>query len=55
VTVIIISHRPSTIGVVDKILLIRDGIAEMFGPRAEVMAKLTRPVAVPPVSKSAAS
>jgi ATP-binding cassette subfamily C protein len=55
VTVIIISHRPSTIGVVDKILLIRDGIAEMFGPRAEVMAKLTRPVAMPAVSKSAAS
>jgi PrtD family type I secretion system ABC transporter len=55
VTVIIISHRPSTIGVVDKILLIRDGIAEMFGPRAEVMAKLTRPVAMPAVPKSVAS
>jgi PrtD family type I secretion system ABC transporter len=54
-TVIIISHRPATIGVVDKILLIKDGIAEMFGPRAEVMAKLTRPVAVPTLSRSAAS
>jgi ATP-binding cassette, subfamily C, bacterial len=53
VTVIIISHRPSTIGVVDKILLIRDGMAEVFGPRAEVMAKLTR--SVPAVSRSAAS
>jgi ABC-type protease/lipase transport system fused ATPase/permease subunit len=55
VTVIIISHRPSTIGVVDKILLIRDGVAEMFGPRAEVMAKLTRPVTMPAVPKSVAS
>jgi ATP-binding cassette, subfamily C, type I secretion system permease/ATPase len=53
VTVIIVSHRPSTIGVADKILLIRDGMAEMFGPRAEVMAKLTR--SVPVVSRSAAS
>src|SRR5439155_1321548 len=41
-TVVIISHRPSTIGVVDKILLLKDGVAEMFGPRAEVMSRLTR-------------
>jgi ATP-binding cassette subfamily C protein len=46
-TVVIISHRPSTIGVVDKILLLKDGVAEMFGPRAEVMARLTRAVPVP--------
>jgi PrtD family type I secretion system ABC transporter len=45
-TVVIISHRPSTIGVVDKILVLRDGVAEMFGPRAEVMSRLTR-AAVP--------
>jgi ATP-binding cassette, subfamily C, type I secretion system permease/ATPase len=43
-TVVIISHRPSTVGVVDKILVLRDGVAEMFGPRAEVMARLTRPM-----------
>ena len=30
--------------VVDKILVLRDGVAEMFGPRAEVMARLTRAV-----------
>jgi ATP-binding cassette subfamily C protein len=54
VTVIIISHRPATLGVVDKILLIRDGMAEMFGARAEVLAKLTRPVPVPAVAKSSA-
>jgi len=46
-TVVIISHRPSTIGVVDKILLLKDGVAEMFGPRAEVMSRLTRAVPVP--------
>jgi ATP-binding cassette subfamily C protein len=53
-TVIIISHRPATIGVVDKILLIRDGVVEMFGPRAEILAKLTRPVQTVP-ARSAAS
>jgi ATP-binding cassette subfamily C protein len=46
-TVVIISHRPSTIGVVDKILVLRDGIAEMFGPRNEIMSRLTRAVPVP--------
>ncbi len=55
VTVVIISHRPATLGVVDKILLMRDGAAEMFGTRAEVLGKLTRPVAVPSVAASAAS
>jgi PrtD family type I secretion system ABC transporter len=46
-SVVIVSHRPATIGVVDKILVLREGVAEMFGPRAEIMARLTRPVPVP--------
>lgn len=50
VTVVLISHRPATINVVDKILLIREGVVEMFGTRAEVLGKLTRPVAVPAVA-----
>jgi PrtD family type I secretion system ABC transporter len=41
-TVVIVSHRPSTLAVVDKILVIRDGMAEMFGPQADVIARLTR-------------
>ena len=45
-TVVIISHRPTTIGVVDKISVRRDGIAEMFEPRNEIMARLTRAVPV---------
>jgi PrtD family type I secretion system ABC transporter len=55
VTVIIVSHRPATIGIVDKILVIRDGVAEMFGTRAEILAKLTRPVAVSSIAASGAS
>jgi ATP-binding cassette, subfamily C, bacterial len=54
-TVIIISHRPATISVVDKVLVLRDGVAELFGPRAEVMARLTRPVPVQAVPKGMAS
>lgn len=46
-TVVIISHRPATLSVVDKILMIRNGAVELFGPRAEIMARLTRPVVVP--------
>ncbi|VIO73677.1 type I secretion system permease/ATPase [Bradyrhizobium ivorense] len=45
-TVVIISHRPATISVVDKILVLREGAAEMFGPRLEIMSRLTRPVPV---------
>ncbi|MDB5565812.1 type I secretion system permease/ATPase [Caballeronia mineralivorans] len=55
-SVVVVSHRPSTLGVVDKILMIRDGAVELFGPRAEMMARLTRPVVVQATSpRSAAS
>ncbi|MBR0846089.1 type I secretion system permease/ATPase [Bradyrhizobium liaoningense] len=55
-TVVIISHRPSTLGVVDKIAMIRDGAVELIGPRGEIMARLTKPVVVPAASsKSLAS
>lgn len=43
VTVIIVSHRPTSLAVVDKILLLRDGMVEAFGARAEVLARLTGP------------
>jgi ATP-binding cassette, subfamily C, bacterial len=42
VTVVLISHRPATIGVADKVLVLKDGAVEMFGPRGEVVARLTR-------------
>jgi PrtD family type I secretion system ABC transporter len=50
VTVVVIVHRPSLLGGVDKLLVLRDGVVEMFGPRAEVMARVTRAAvpAVPP-------
>jgi len=51
--VVLISHRPATIGVCDKILVLREGVAEMFGPRAEILSRLTRPVPVPSVQSAA--
>lgn len=42
ITAIIIAHRPSVLANVDKIALMRDGMVEMFGPRSEVMAKLSK-------------
>jgi ABC-type protease/lipase transport system fused ATPase/permease subunit len=39
VTVIIVAHRPSILGAIDKMLALRDGTAEAYGPRAEVMQR----------------
>lgn len=44
-TVVMITHRPSLVQSVDKVLVMRDGIAESFGPRDEVMKRLIKPVA----------
>ena len=41
-TVVMISHRPNTLGVADKLLVLKDGVAELFGPRDEVIARLTK-------------
>jgi ABC-type protease/lipase transport system fused ATPase/permease subunit len=45
-TVVLIAHRPSMVSQVDKILYLRDGLVEMFGPREEVLPQVTRPVSV---------
>jgi ATP-binding cassette subfamily C exporter for protease/lipase len=39
-TVILITHRTSIIGVTNKLLLLRDGVGEMFGPTEQVLAAL---------------
>jgi ATP-binding cassette subfamily C protein EexD len=45
-TVLIITHRPSVLGSVDKILVLKEGQVQAFGPRDEVMAQFARPAAV---------
>ena len=42
VTVVVIAHRPSLLHGVDKMLVLREGMVERFGPRAEVMQLVTR-------------
>lgn len=49
-TVILVSHRPALVQGVDKVLLLREGAVEAFGPRTEVLKRLMqkqRPAAVP--------
>ncbi|MGQ7403052.1 ATP-binding cassette domain-containing protein, partial [Streptococcus suis] len=36
ITIIVVAHRSGILADVDKLLVIRDGRADMFGPRAEV-------------------
>lgn len=42
VTCIVITHRPSLLAGVDKVLVMREGTVEHFGPYAEVIARVTR-------------
>ena len=39
-TLLIVGHRPSTIAQADKILLLKDGRVELFGPRDEILKRL---------------
>jgi PrtD family type I secretion system ABC transporter len=52
-TVVLVSHRPALVQGVDKILRMKEGAIEMFGPRAEVLKHLMappRPVPTAPVA-----
>lgn len=42
VTVVIIAHRPSLLSGVDKLLVLREGMVEAFGPRTEIMPRMVR-------------
>lgn len=47
ITVVIIAHRPAVIENVDRVMVLRDGMIEMYGPRADVLAKITPARATP--------
>jgi ABC-type protease/lipase transport system fused ATPase/permease subunit len=42
-TVVMVTHRPNTLSVVDTLLVLKDGMVEAMGPRQEVMTRLVRP------------
>src|SRR3982751_5505531 len=42
-TVVLVSHRSTLVQGVDKVLLLKDGALEMFGPRVEVLKRLMTP------------
>ena len=54
-TFVVMTHRTSVLGVADKMLLMRDGAQQAFGPRDEVLAALqqVRQPAVPAVPAAA--
>jgi len=53
-TVILISHRQTTLNLVDKILILQAGATRLCGPRQEVLAKLGQPVSAAPLKREVA-
>jgi len=54
-TVVIISHRPTLLGVVNKILLLNEGAIQEFGTRDQVFANLRQANILKPVSTAPAT
>jgi PrtD family type I secretion system ABC transporter len=42
VTVVLVAHRPSLLAGLDKLLVLREGVVDAFGPREEIMPKMVR-------------
>lgn len=51
-TVIMVTHRPSVLAVVDKIVLLKDGAQQLFGPRDQMLKALMPPAAAEPAKES---
>lgn len=41
-TIVLITHRTNVIGVTTELLLLRDGVLQMYGPSAEVLAEISK-------------
>jgi ATP-binding cassette subfamily C exporter for protease/lipase len=52
--IVVISHRVNILGVVDKLLLLRDGAVQLFGPRADVLDALAKAAAQAKAASAAA-
>jgi ABC-type protease/lipase transport system fused ATPase/permease subunit len=42
-TVVLVAHRPSLLVHIDKVLVLRDGTGVLFGPRDQVLPRLSPP------------
>jgi PrtD family type I secretion system ABC transporter len=49
VTIVVVSHKPSILRAADKMLVLREGRVELFGPRDAVMARFAQAAPVRPV------
>jgi PrtD family type I secretion system ABC transporter len=54
-TVVVVSHKPSILQSADKILVLRDGRVDLFGPRAAVMERLAKNAAAAVTAQSPAA
>jgi ATP-binding cassette subfamily C exporter for protease/lipase len=54
-TVVLISHKPSIFRAADKILVVRDGRMDLFGPRDQVFARLAGGAEAKPAAAEAAA
>ena len=53
--VVLIAHRPSVLGVCDRILVLANGVQQDFGPRDEILRKIVRRPAAPVPAAAAAN
>jgi PrtD family type I secretion system ABC transporter len=51
ITIVVITHRPSILHAADKMLMLRNGVVEMFGARSQIMQQLTAAAAGKPAIK----
>jgi ABC-type protease/lipase transport system fused ATPase/permease subunit len=47
-TIVLITHRLNILGLADKVMLLRKGAIEAFGPRDQIISQMTRVVPIPP-------
>jgi ATP-binding cassette subfamily C exporter for protease/lipase len=52
-TVVIVSHKPNVFRTADKMLVLRNGRVEMYGPRDQVMARVVQPAPAIPQAEAA--
>jgi ATP-binding cassette subfamily C protein len=50
-TIVIISHRPPTLAGVDKLMVLKDGVIDMYGEREQIIQKLIRPATKTPATR----